>query len=105
MLQNFTALDVTGSVEAALLLSLFLFIPGYVIGWASNLFEFRTRRIVTQVLLSSPLAVSVVPIFTYFAGRFPKGLWTVFACTWLAFLLLAARTVRQWRAYRAPISK
>ena len=36
MLRNFTALDVTGSVEAALLLSLFLFIPGYVIGWVSN---------------------------------------------------------------------
>jgi len=105
MLRNFTALDVAGSIEAALLLTLFLFIPGYVIGWISNAFEFRARRLATQILLSSPLAVAIVPLFTYFAGRFPKVLWVLFASSWLVFFVLATRTVQRWRDSGAAVPK
>jgi putative effector of murein hydrolase LrgA (UPF0299 family) len=105
MLRNFTVLDVAGSIQAALLLSLFLFIPGFVIGWISNVFEFRARRLATQILLSSPLAVAIVPIFTYFAGRFPKVLWVLFASSWLVFFVLATRIVQRWRSRGAAVPK
>ncbi len=105
MLRNFTALDVVGTVQAALLLSLFLFIPGYVTGWISNAFEFRARRLATQILVSSPLAVAIVPIFTYFAGRYPKLLWVLFASSWLAFVVLAMRIARKWRRREVTLPK
>jgi len=88
MLRNFTAIDIIGSVEATLLFVLVLFIPGYVVGWLSNVFEFRERRITTQFLLSSPLAVAVLPVVIYLLGRYPKVLWTLFGAIWLGFIFL-----------------
>ena len=94
MLDNFTVVDVLGTIKASLLLGLFLFVPGYVIGWATNVFLFRQRRTVTQLALSTPLGVAVVPIVVYLAGRLPGVLWTLFVGTWIAFALLV---IRNWK--------
>src|SRR5581483_7748135 len=94
MLTNFPAIDVLGTIEASLLLSLFLFVPGYVIGWVSNIFSFRQRRTVTQLALSTPLAVAVVPILVYLLGRYPTVLWAVFAVIWVVF---AGVVARKWK--------
>lgn len=94
MLTNFTAIDVLGTIEASLLLSLFLFVPGYVIGWVSNIVSFRQRRTVTQLALSTPLAVAVVPILVYLLGRYPTVLWAVFAVIWVVF---AGVVARKWK--------
>ena len=91
LLTNFTVADVLGSIEASLLLSLFLFVPGYVIGWVTNVFLFRQRRAVTQWALSTPLAVAVVPILVYLLGRYPSVLWAFFVVVWVVFAGLIAR--------------
>ena len=105
MPRNFTVLDVAGSIQAALLLSLFLFVPGYVIGWISNAFQFRSRRLRTQILLSSPLAVAIVPIVTYYAGRFPNALSVFFASCLLVFVVLAIGIAQRWRISGSAVPK
>jgi len=94
MLTNFTAVDILGTMEASLLLGLFLFVPGYVIGWSTNVSLFRQRRVVTRLALSTPLAVAVMPIVVYLAGRYPGLLWSVFALIWIAF---AALIIKNWK--------
>ena len=91
MLQNFTLIDIVGSVEASLLLVLILFVPGYVIGWLPNAFGFRQQRFLIQSLLSTPLAISVLPILVFFIGRYRSLLWICFGGTWLAFALIIRR--------------
>jgi hypothetical protein len=93
MLSNFTQTDIVGSVEASLLLTLILFIPGYVIGWLTNVFEFRQRRIITQAMLSTPLAVALLPILVYYVGRYPTALWAFFGASWITFAVLLRRTL------------
>ena len=102
MLTNFTAIDILGTVEASLFLGLFLFVPGYVIGWATNVFLFRQRRVVTRLALSTPLAVAVMPIVVYLAGRYPGLLWCVFVVTWIAFAVLIARS---WKSIWAEAAR
>ena len=96
MLQNFTVIDVIASVEACLFLTLILPIPGYVIGWASNAFSFRQQRFGIQLLLSTPLAVSALPIFAYFVGRYRTLLWILLGLAWVGFALMVRRRVVQW---------
>jgi len=96
MLSNFTATDIVRSVEASLLLSLILFIPGYVVGWLSNSFRFRERRFAAQALLSTPLAVAVVPVLIFLVGRYPKVLWTLLGVSWIAFAFLFRPVLRRW---------
>jgi hypothetical protein len=97
MLGNFTAIDVIRSAEASLLLALILFIPGYVVGWLSNSFGFRARRFAEQALLSTPLAVAVVPIIIFIGGPSPRALWTLFGASWLGFAFLLLPVWRRWR--------
>ena len=95
MLMNFTVTDVLGTIEASILLGLFLLVPGYVVGWSANVFAFRRRRGITQLVLSTPLAVAVVPIVVYLTGRYPLLLWFIFVVTWIAFGLVI---VRKWKS-------
>lgn len=86
-------MDVLGTAEASLLLTLILLVPGYVIGWLSDVFAFRERGFALQLALSTPLAVAVLPILVYRLGPYPAVLWTLFAASWLAAVVLSFRTV------------
>jgi hypothetical protein len=79
MPHNFTAADVLGSSESALLLALFLPIPGYVVGWMTNVFRFRARTFLMRMVFSTPIAVAIMPVFVYLAGGHPRVLWFFFA--------------------------
>jgi len=88
MLHNFTVIDVFGGTAAALLLAPFVFVPGYVAGWSTNILEFRRERPAMRVLLSTPLGVAVVPILIFLLGRYPRVLWLLFGAVWIAFAVL-----------------
>lgn len=106
MLTNFTLIDILGTIEASLLLGLFLFVPGYVIGWTTDVFSFRRRRTVTQLALSTPLAVAVVPIVVYLTGRYPGLLWSVFVATWIVFVLVIAGNWKgTWSKAQLPLRR
>jgi hypothetical protein len=102
VLRNFTGTDIAGSVEASLLLILILFIPGYVMGWLTNVFDFRQRRLAIQSLLSTPLAVAVLPILVYWVGRYPKVLWTILGASWVGFLVLVRPIWKRWKVIGIP---
>ena len=55
---------------AFVLFSLFLVAPGYVLGWGSNIFEFRERQVTTQATLGiSTLALSSIFLFDLLSNR------------------------------------
>jgi len=103
VLANFTVLDIFGSLGASLLLGFFLFVPGYVVGWVSNVLLFRERRPVTQLALSTPLGVAVVPILVYLLGRFPFVLWAMFVTVWLLFFGLIVRNGKTLSKKASPL--
>jgi hypothetical protein len=88
MLHNFTVIDVFGGAAAAMLLGLFVFVPGYVAGWLTNLMEFRRERPAMRVLLSTPLGVATVPVLVFLLGRYPRVLWMFFGLVWGIFAVL-----------------
>lgn len=104
-MRNFTAIDIVGSVEASLLFTLILFIPGFVLGWLSNTFDFRKHPFPTQVLLSSPLGIAILPILVYLLGPYPRALWAIFGATWLVFLLLLPGIVVRLSRTRIQLSR
>ncbi len=79
---------------------LFALIPGYVAGWAANIFEFRRGSVLRQMALSVPLSVAVVPICTYLPWRFLsiRFVWCYFALVWLCFFWIVAVLV--WKRIR-----
>ncbi len=66
---HFMAADVRGSLLAVLIFPLFLWAPGYVLGFACNLFEFRKRTPAFRAVVSLPLAMALCPILTYYTAR------------------------------------
>jgi hypothetical protein len=66
---NFMLDDIKGALAAIALFPLFVLIPGYVLAWLLDLFEFRGRTLGFRVCLSVALSIAVCPIVTYLLGR------------------------------------
>jgi hypothetical protein len=69
-MHHFMRADLLTSLAAIGLFPILLFVPGYVIGWGANLFEFRHRTPAFRIALSLPLSASTCPILIYLIGRF-----------------------------------
>lgn len=65
MLSNFTLQDILGTILAFSLFPLVIVFPGYVFGWAFDLFEFRARLLHARLAISLLLSVAISPIFYY----------------------------------------
>src|SRR5689334_6109923 len=102
MLNNFTLIDVTGTVEATVFMTLICFVPGYVMGWLSNAFGFRKQRFLLQALISTPLAVSILPISVYWVGRYPRVLWLLLGTSFVVFPIVTRRTWVRWIRVHRP---
>ena len=78
---NFTLGDIAGAAVAFALFALFALAPGYALGWALNLVDFRRRGAAAQLALGVSLSIATCPIIAYLAGRFaPAGaIWLVLA--------------------------
>ncbi|MBI2758420.1 MAG: hypothetical protein HYX49_07050 [Chloroflexi bacterium] len=70
---NFTLQDLFGTTLAILLAPIVFVIPGYVTGWALDLFEFRNRSRLTRYLIGMVLSNAVVPIFAYLIYRYTSS--------------------------------
>ncbi|HKN72682.1 MAG TPA: hypothetical protein VJX30_16735 [Terriglobales bacterium] len=103
-MQNFTVVDTLGTLKACLALLPFMFAPGYVAGWALDLFEFRQRRPILRLILAVPLSIAICPMLSYLLARFLEpGLWVFYIGMFAACALLLAKEVR--RAKLWPFSK
>lgn len=103
-MQNFTLIDIFGTLKAYLALLPFMVAPGYVAGWALDLFEFRQRRPILKLILSVPLSIAICPMLSYLLGRFLRfGLWVFYVGVFAAGILLLFKEYQ--RAKRGAISK
>lgn len=86
----FMLADVIRAVAAVCLYPLFVVVPGYVLAWAGDLFEFRRRTAAFQLALSLPLSISICPIAIYLIGRSVSmtAVWAVLAAVWVRFACL-----------------
>lgn len=50
-------------------LGLQLLAPGYIIGWLTNLLDFRQRLFSTRLLLGLVFSVAVIPVVSYWIGK------------------------------------
>lgn len=102
---SFMLADVAGCAAGVCLFPLFALLPGYAIAWLTDLFAFRRRTLAFQLALSVPLAISVCPIVTYFAGRFGSmnAVWAFYACSWIFALLVSARRPKSLAPYSRVI--
>ncbi len=89
-LHNFMLEDLAGSLKAICLFPAFVLLPGYILAWLLDLFEFRRRTAVFRTALSIPLSIAVCPIVTYLAGRFLSvaGVWIFYAAAAALFVVL-----------------
>ena len=95
-MRNFTIVDTLGILKACLALAPLMFAPGYVIGWALNLFEFRNRRSVLRCVLAIPLTIAICPMLTYLLARFlGPGVWVFYIAASAACVLILARDARR----------
>jgi len=103
---HFMAADVKGGLLAMMIFPLFVWGPGYVLGSAFDLFEFRRRSAAFRGLVSVPLALALCPILTYLIGRFfsmsaVRGFYLAIDLAALGLVLWHAK--RDWlRGVRLP---
>jgi hypothetical protein len=92
-LPHFMLSDLLASLAAVCIYPLFVLIPGYVLGFGLNLFDFRRRTPAFGLVLSLPLSVSTCPIVVYLISRFTSNtaVWALFAALWTAFAALLIR--------------
>ena len=102
-MRNFTVVDTLGTIKACFALLPFTIAPGYVVGWALDLFEFRKRRPILKLGLSLPLSIGICPMLSYVLGRFVLPLlWAFYVVTSIACVLLLAKDVRRWKLLPLP---
>lgn len=94
---NFTLADLLATLAAVCLYPLFVCIPGYVVAWLGNLFDFRRRTLIFRIALSLPLSIALCPIAIYLAGRFASmhAVWFLYAACWIGFVPVVLRDLRR----------
>ena len=91
---HFMAEDLVGSLLAASLLPMFLWVPGYALAWLLDLFDFRRRTAGFRAALSLPLSIAVCPIATCLLGTFGSmtAVWAAYGAMAVVFLVAHSRT-------------
>ena len=93
---NFTLSDALGILKACLALLPFVFPPGYVVGWALNLFEFRQGRPILRMILALPLTIAICPMLSYLLTRFfEPGLWVFYIGVFAACVFVLVKEAKQ----------
>src|SRR5579883_2278707 len=79
-------------LKAAVVFALFLFAPGYVAGWLSNVFEFRRASMLRRIPLGAALSAGVTPAAMYLTWRLGdlRWVWWLFGIVWALFGCICA---------------
>jgi hypothetical protein len=67
---NFTIQDVLGILLALCMYPFVFVFPGYVVGWLINLFNFRDRTSMAQIIMAMCISASAVPSALFLVYRF-----------------------------------
>jgi hypothetical protein len=99
-LRSFTTRDVAATAFAFVVGSLYLVVPGYVLGSLLDTFDFTLRSRAARIAISLCLSVSIIPITLYYNWRFlPKSPWLLCGMTWALMPLLL------WRRFRISVAR
>ena len=99
MLFNYTVQDIFSLLLAILLFSTVLVFPGYVIGWAANLFSFRQRTFFAQYVIAMALSNALIPVLLFlpyhlFSNQHGIGVIVIFFVLWVAILIKSSKRNR-----------
>ena len=96
--------DVSRCVIAVILFPLFLIVPGYVVAYHLNLFQFRQMGTLWRAVAALPLSIGIAPIFVYLAWRSLGigAVWCLMALVWVTFahIVIVDRGGRRQRVPR-----
>jgi len=89
---NFTLQDIFGAALAFCLFPLVIVIPGYVVGWSLDLFDFRLRQFIVRLGIGLALSFAVSPIVLYLTSSLLSFNFTLltlagFAAAFVAIIL------------------
>ncbi len=101
---NFTAQDLFGSAIALLLFPLVSVFPGYVLGWAFNLFLFNSRTWIARLAISLVLSAAVLPVLAFLVLRFLPPAFAMLPLFLCAVLCGAGELNRYNRSRHSPAS-
>jgi len=97
MISNYTVQDIFSLSLAILLFSAVLVFPGYVIGWAINLFSFRQRTLFAQYVIAMALSNALVPVLLFlpyrlFSNQHGIAVIVIFFMLWVVILIRSSKT-------------
>ncbi len=94
---NFALQDIFGVSLALLIFPSVILFPGYVIGWAVDLFDFRRRQILTRHIIAILVAVAVVPIFFYLLAFFVSfyAVKLTVICFFILYILIVSSEIKK----------
>lgn len=100
-MENLTVTDTLGILKASLALLPFMLAPGYIIGYALDLFEFRRRRAILRLVVALPLSIALCPMLSYLLARFfETGLWIFYFAVFAASAFCLFNGARRLSKYR-----
>jgi hypothetical protein len=73
MPSNFTLQDIFGILLAISLFPFVFVFPGYVTGWVLDLFDFKKRTSITQIVMAMPISASIAPAGLFLIYRFTSS--------------------------------
>jgi hypothetical protein len=93
---NFTLQDIISTLIAFLLFPLIYVIPGYVISWLFDLFDFRNRLPATCFVIAIVISISLSPIITFLTWNLlsVKATFIMLAGFAVTFVIILLRTNR-----------
>src|SRR5688572_21274085 len=96
---NYTVQDIFSLLLAILLFTTVLVFPGYVIGWAVNLFSFRQRTLLAQYVMAMAFSNALIPVllflpYRFFSNQHGIGLIIIFFILWVAIQIKSSTKTR-----------
>jgi hypothetical protein len=99
LIHSYTLHDAISTAAIIPVFAIFLFAPGYVLGWATNLLDFRFSSLNRKFLLSLPFSIVISTILTNIVGRYLPAR----VVLWIFIVLTAAvalHGMRWWLSRR-----
>ncbi|MEM8485130.1 MAG: hypothetical protein AAF564_06250 [Bacteroidota bacterium] len=84
---HFTVSDLLGASSAFALFPLVIILPGFALGYFSDILQFRSRGLGYQLSVALLLSLACCPIAIYLIGKTSgiAAVWTLLAVSWMGF--------------------
>jgi hypothetical protein len=99
LMHNYMLLDIVSTAAAIPVFAIFLFAPGYALGWATDILRFRESSVARQALLSLPFSIALSTMMANLLGRVLPSI----AVLWIFIILAVAVALSMaWKGIQFP---